>query len=99
MSSVDDDILRLEEWHKLVDHSVHGAPALTMIWAFGARERSREFFERLGRNDILVPWRARGKLLGHGSGAIKDADSEAPAFQVENEILTMTASPINPISL
>ena len=85
----DDDILRLEEWHKLVDpHSVHGAPALTMIWAFRGRASDREFFERLGRNDILVLGAPGGKLLGHGSGAIKDADSEAPAFQVENEILT-----------
>src|SRR4029077_4913411 len=78
--SIDDDVSRLKEWHKLVDHSVHGCSGLDHdLGLTGPRKGLHKFFKGLGRQYILALGASRGELFGYSSGSIEHADTEASA--------------------
>ena len=88
VATVDDDVTLLQQGNELLDHGIHGAAGLDHDHGLaGTGEGGDELLEGLGRDDVLPLGAALGELLGHGRGAVVDADGEALALHVEDEVL------------
>ena len=88
VAAVDDDVTFLKQRNELFDDGVHGGTRLHHDHRLaGPCEGSDEFLECLGGNDPLSLGAALRELLGHGRGAVENADGESLALHVEDEVL------------
>ncbi len=94
VAAVDDDVVFVEEGDELLDDGVHGV-AVGVLHGGGfhhdvdfARggEGLDEVFQRVAADEGL-PGVLGDEFVGDAGGAIVDADLEAAAFDIENEVL------------